>query len=148
MDYKAKSRRYASKFLSSVDRLLAAAEDTRSERERLRQLRETEHDAEKRAYAELAHAAARLREVQKARTEVASHSANAAKRELGFGTVNQTAKIFGVTRREVFRRAKTGEWSSWVIGGRRIYDLDEIVREFCDGESEPDESDKPEAEGE
>ena len=50
------------------------------------------------------------------------------RRELGFGTVAQTANLFGVTRDEALRRATCGDWPSWIIGGRRIFDLDEIAQ--------------------
>jgi hypothetical protein len=45
----------------------------------------------------------------------------------GFGGVRQTAQSFGVIVAEVRRRAQSGEWPSWVIGGKRVFDLDEIA---------------------
>ena len=38
---------------------------------------------------------------------------------LGFGDTRQTAEMFGVSQREAISKAKTGEWPSWIIGGRR-----------------------------
>jgi hypothetical protein len=49
------------------------------------------------------------------------------KRPLGFGDVRQTAEFFGLTQSEVMERARSGEWPSWVIGGKRVFDLDAII---------------------
>jgi hypothetical protein len=45
----------------------------------------------------------------------------------GFGGVRQAAESFRVSAAEVRRRAQSGEWPSWVIGGKRVFDLDEIA---------------------
>ena len=47
---------------------------------------------------------------------------------LGFGDTWQVAKRFELTRAEVMRRARSGEWPSWIIHGRRVFDLDAIAR--------------------
>jgi hypothetical protein len=46
---------------------------------------------------------------------------------LGFGDTRQTAQRFHVSLREATRRARSGEWPSWIIGGRRVFDLDQIA---------------------
>ena len=53
------------------------------------------------------------------------------KRPLGFGDIRQTAEFFGLPCKEVTQRAKSGEWDSWVIGGRRVFDLDRIVESLA-----------------
>ena len=50
-----------------------------------------------------------------------------AKRRLGFGGLHQTAEFFGIPPSEVRGRAASGEWPSYVVGGRRVFDLDAIV---------------------
>lgn len=42
---------------------------------------------------------------------------------LGFGTIRQTAEFFGLTQSEVRRT----DWPSYVILGKRVWDLDAIV---------------------
>ena len=51
----------------------------------------------------------------------------ARRRPLGFGNTDQTAAFFRLPRREVVKRAESGEWPSYSIGGRRVFDLDEIL---------------------
>ncbi len=50
-----------------------------------------------------------------------------AKRPFGFGDERQVAEFFGIPRSDVRKRAVTGEWRSFVIGNRRIFDIDEWV---------------------
>jgi len=45
----------------------------------------------------------------------------------GFGGVEQVAKLFGVSKRKVLQKAVSGEWPSWVIAGKRVFDLGEIA---------------------
>ena len=52
---------------------------------------------------------------------------------LGFGDVRQTAQFFGLTQAEVKTRAHAGNWPSYVIGGRRVFDLDELVESLARG---------------
>ena len=49
------------------------------------------------------------------------------KRPLGFGNTDQTAEFFRLSRCEVVKRAESGEWPSYSIGGHRVFDLDEIL---------------------
>ena len=55
----------------------------------------------------------------------------APQRSLGFGTTKQTADFFGLTTTEVQNLTKNGQWRSWLIGGRRLFDLDEIVKQLA-----------------
>lgn len=48
-------------------------------------------------------------------------------RKLGFGDTRQTADHFGLSEDIVVDKAERGEWPSWFVGGRRVFDLDEIV---------------------
>lgn len=58
------------------------------------------------------------------------------KKPYGFGGIDQVAQFFGLPRREVQRRATSGEWPSYVIAGRRVFDIDELlqllVKPSCD----------------
>ena len=56
-----------------------------------------------------------------------------AKKPLGFGDTQQTAEFFALPAKEVTKRAKSGEWPSWVIGGRRVFDLDRLVEQLARG---------------
>lgn len=58
------------------------------------------------------------------------------KRPLGFGDLRQTSEFFGLPRQEVTRRAKSGEWPSYVIAGRRVFDLDQLVELLVRGRAE------------
>jgi len=51
-----------------------------------------------------------------------------AKRPLGFGDTKQVAEFFGVTEEEVTQLALTGEWPSYVLSGRRVFDVDYLVK--------------------
>jgi hypothetical protein len=46
---------------------------------------------------------------------------------LGFGDTRKAAEVSGLPQREVTRHAKSGEWKSWLIEGRRVFDLDDIA---------------------
>ena len=50
-----------------------------------------------------------------------------AKRPIGFGGIDQVAQFFDVSKVEVRRKAVSGEWPSYVIGGRRVFDIDAIL---------------------
>ena len=54
-----------------------------------------------------------------------------AKRPLGFATTREAAEFFRLPQTEVTRRANSGEWPSWVIGGRRVFNLDELVEQLA-----------------
>ena len=50
-----------------------------------------------------------------------------AKRPLGFGDIKQTAEFFGISQTEVRRRGASGRWPSYIIGGRRVFDVDAVL---------------------
>ncbi|RIK74726.1 MAG: hypothetical protein DCC68_22515 [Planctomycetota bacterium] len=52
----------------------------------------------------------------------------AVKRPIGFATVDQCADFFGLTQREVKQKAQSGDWPSYFIGDRRVFDMDELVK--------------------
>jgi hypothetical protein len=56
---------------------------------------------------------------------------------LGFGDTKQTAEFFGLPQKEILRKAQNGEWPSWVISGRRVFDLDAIVKTLAKPPAEP-----------
>ena len=45
----------------------------------------------------------------------------------GLLPARDVARFFGVSERLVRDRAAKGEWPSYSIGGRRVFDLDELV---------------------
>lgn len=47
---------------------------------------------------------------------------------LGFGNTRQAARQFRMTQKEVLQKAASGEWPSWIIGGKRCFDLDVIAK--------------------
>lgn len=49
------------------------------------------------------------------------------KKPLGFGDTRQTAEFFGLRPAEIENKAASGEWPSYFIGGKRVFDLDAIV---------------------
>jgi len=53
------------------------------------------------------------------------------KKPLGFGDIPQTAEFFGIARAEVSRLARSGEWPSYIISGRRVFDLDDLVKRLA-----------------
>jgi len=55
------------------------------------------------------------------------------KRPLGFGDVVEVAEFFGIPRAVVRQKAASGEWPSYVIAGRRVFDVDEIVALLASG---------------
>jgi hypothetical protein len=52
------------------------------------------------------------------------------KRPLGFADLSSTAEFFGLTESEVMDRVNRGDWRSWVIGGKRVFNLDELVEQL------------------
>jgi len=50
---------------------------------------------------------------------------------LGFGTTEQTADFFGLPTADVLQLTKSGRWRSWLVSGRRLFDLDEIVKQMA-----------------
>ncbi len=52
----------------------------------------------------------------------------AVRRPIGFATIDQCADFFGLTRNEVTQRARSGDWPSYYIGDRRVFDMDELVQ--------------------
>lgn len=49
------------------------------------------------------------------------------RRPLGFGGVEQVADFFNLPKKEVRHKALTGEWPSYVVDGKRIFNLDRLV---------------------
>jgi len=49
------------------------------------------------------------------------------RKHAGFGGIAQVALWTGLPKSEVRRKAATGEWPSYVIGGERVFDLDELM---------------------
>ena len=47
---------------------------------------------------------------------------------LGFGTAKKVALFFDISVEKVRRMAATGAWPTYCVGGRRLFDLDELVR--------------------
>ena len=47
---------------------------------------------------------------------------------LGFGTAKRVALFFDISVERVRRMAATGAWPAYCVGGRRLFDLDELVR--------------------
>jgi excisionase family DNA binding protein len=47
---------------------------------------------------------------------------------LGFRGTKQVAQFFGLSESTVRQLATRGEWPTYCIGGRRLFDLDELVR--------------------
>jgi hypothetical protein len=50
------------------------------------------------------------------------------KKPLGFGTEKQVGEFFGIPLTEVRQHAASGEWPFYVIGGRRCFDVDDLLR--------------------
>ena len=53
------------------------------------------------------------------------------KKPLGFGDVRQTAEFFGLSQRDVQERVRSGDWPSYVLSGRRVFNLDELVESLA-----------------
>ena len=49
------------------------------------------------------------------------------RRPLGFGSTEQVAEFFGLPETDVERLAESGRWPNYVIAGRRVFNLDELV---------------------
>ena len=47
---------------------------------------------------------------------------------LGFGGARDVAELFGLSERTVRAKVRSHEWPSYCIGGRRVFDLDELVQ--------------------
>lgn len=58
------------------------------------------------------------------------------RRPIGFGDKRQAAEFFGIPQSEVLKKASSGEWPSYVIGGRRVFDLDAILDSLVKGRGE------------
>ena len=39
--------------------------------------------------------------------------------------------LFGLTTADVLNLTRIGQWRSWLISGRRLFDLDEIVKQLA-----------------
>lgn len=52
------------------------------------------------------------------------------RRPLGFADAVETAKFFGIPKRDVMMKAESGEWKNYCIAGRRVFDLDAILDEL------------------
>ena len=46
----------------------------------------------------------------------------------GFGGIPQLAEFLSMPEKDVRRKATTGEWPSYMIGGRRVFDIDEVLK--------------------
>ena len=51
----------------------------------------------------------------------------AVKKPLGFGGIEQVSEFLGIPKSEVREKAVSGQWPSYVIAGRRVFDLDELL---------------------
>jgi hypothetical protein len=49
------------------------------------------------------------------------------KKHYSFGSAREAADLFEVSERLVRDRVAKGIWPSYCIGGRRVFDLDELV---------------------
>ena len=49
------------------------------------------------------------------------------RRPLGFGGTAQAAEFFGISKADVLAKAKSGEWPSYVISSRRVFDFDAVL---------------------
>ena len=49
------------------------------------------------------------------------------RKPFGFGGTDQVAEFFSIPKSTVSKKAKSGEWPSWVIGGKRVFNVDELV---------------------
>ena len=67
------------------------------------------------------------------------------KKPFGFAGIDQAAEFFGVPKVDVRRKAKSGAWPSYVIDGRRVFDLDELVSLLVRKPDESDEADVDES---
>lgn len=47
---------------------------------------------------------------------------------LGFRSAKATAAFFGLSESKVRELAASGEWPTYCVGNRRLFDLDELVR--------------------
>ncbi len=45
----------------------------------------------------------------------------------GFAAAKKVATFFDISERTVREKAATGQWPSYLIGGRRVFDLDELI---------------------
>ena len=50
------------------------------------------------------------------------------KRPYGFGGIAQLAEFLNLSEKEVRRKATSGEWPSYMIAGRRVFDIDELLK--------------------
>ena len=62
------------------------------------------------------------------------------RRPLGFGGVEQVAEFFDLPKRVVRHKALTGEWPSYVVDGKRIFNLDRLVDLLIQGDTSIDKS--------
>jgi hypothetical protein len=46
---------------------------------------------------------------------------------LGFRSAKKVADFFDLSERTVRAKAATGEWPTYRVGGRRLFDLDELI---------------------
>jgi hypothetical protein len=65
------------------------------------------------------------------------------KKPLGFGDTRQTAEFFGLRLAEVEKKCVSGEWPSYLIGGKRVFDLDAIVETLARPPTVPTPSESP-----
>ena len=57
-------------------------------------------------------------------------------RPIGFGDIRQAADFFGIPYRDVEKLATRGEWPSYVIGGKRVFNFDEVIDQLVEASSE------------
>lgn len=65
------------------------------------------------------------------------------RKPLGFGDTRQTAEFFGLRFNQVEKKAASGEWPSYLIGGKRVFDLDSLVENLARPSTAPTPSRTP-----
>jgi hypothetical protein len=70
----------------------------------------------------------------------ASEFARSSSRPLGFGGVEKVAEFFNLSKKVVRHKAQAGEWPSYVVDGKRIFNLDRLVDQLIQGENIIDQS--------
>ena len=53
------------------------------------------------------------------------------RKPLGFGDTRQTAEFFGLRPTEIEKKAAAGDWPSYIVAGKRVFDLDAIVERLA-----------------
>ena len=58
------------------------------------------------------------------------------KKPFSFGGIDQVAKFFGISKKDVRHRAVTGRWPSYVIAGQRVFNIDELVEMLVENDGD------------